>query len=691
MATANLFHREVKANKSPRNAFNVSYSTLFTSPCGMLLPSYVQEVKRGDKLKLGVTSLTRTAPVSTPAFMSFDEKTDFWFVPYRLIWSDYENWRLAQTFRNRTTSLMNVGRQNFLPFTSFQSFSLFFEQFTRSVVGSALMYNKVSPCSALRYLDLLGYAVPDIPNLFGTVDLSTSYLSTANVDDPTDSSNVLLKVVTYYNQLSTVTPVNYFRLAAFQCIYQHGYRNEEYEQLNPSAYNVDNLFANLTYDNSVSLQPAQGDEVISTPTWLSVSLRNMESSTSPNALTSKLGLRHLFAPRYKNWRKDVFTSAKPENGFYSSPTGVSTGLQIDYNTGNVSDSSSTYGTGFYWPTKDTSHLQAGNGEVTDDNPQRYNPLNGLISGDDYNYGQLDWTYQTDGSNAANVVSRLYTEVAKTSAGSTLPGTTFLYPQNIRNLMAQDKFSRAAIYADKDISSQIRALFGENYTDHDTPQYLGSFSSNVSIDDVVAQAAGTAGDSSSILGELAGRVKQSDGKNEVFERSFSDDGVVIGVHYVMPRNNYDSSRLNKWNTKVSRFDYFYPQFDGLGYQPILCYERYIDSGQLIRGAHDSNINYFPQSLFGFVPRYYEYKQRTNEIHSTFQNHQPDFSWTLSNNGINSDTYSSASFGNYKILPNITDRIFNVAWNGSNATDPFQHYFYYDATLVSDMEVYGTPSL
>lgn len=676
MATANLFNREVRANKSPRNAFNVSYSSLFTSPCGMLLPSYVQEVKRGDKLKLGVSSLTRTSPVSTPAFMSFDEKTDFWFVPYELIWSDYNNWRLAQTFRDRTTALMQAGAQNFLPYTSFSAIGKYFQNFTRSAVGLSVSYVSPSACSAIRYLDLLGYSIPDKFNLFNDLSLDSVY-----VEDAED--NLLFDISNYYTHLANYTPCNYFRLAAFQCIYMHGYRNEEYEQLDPSFYNVDNLFSGLIKDNNVSIPVT--DFEISTPCWLDTSLGRNTSGSQVDGLNSRIALRKLFYPRYKNWRKDVFTSAKPSDGFYHANS-FRTGLEIDYNTGNSSSSSSTYGSGFYWPTHDANHYVSPDGLPIDGNSDRYNPTSTISEGKGYNDLRNDWTYQTDGSNAANVVSRLFTQL---SSGNPKAGTTFLYPQNIRNLMAQDKFSRSAIYADKDIVSQMRALFGDDYTDECKPFYLGSYSSNVSIDDVVAQAAGTAGDASSILGELAGRVKQSDGKNEVFERSFNKDGVVIGVHYVMPRNNYDSYRLNKWNTKISRFDYFYPQFDGLGYQPVLNYERFIDSTYLV--DDNPSTSYYPNALFGFAPRYYEYKQRTNEVHSTFQKGQPDSAWTLSNNGIDNDVFSSSIFGNYKVLPTITDRIFNVAWNGSNATDPFQHYYFFDATLVSDMEIYGTPSL
>lgn len=664
MATAELFNREVRANKSPRNAFSMSYGSLFTSPCGQLLPTYVQEVKKGDKLKLGVSSLTRTSPVVTPAFMSFDEKTDFWFVPYRLIWSDYDAWRLGQTYRHKTTDLAGVGAQNYLPYTNFSSIGDYFESFRKSRTSPF----SDGPETALRYLDLLMYSVPDL------VDIS--YIGFDSVYVPNSGgSEVLLNISHYYSRMSEFAPCNYFRLAAFQCIYMHCYRNDEYEVMDPSYYNCDNLFANLVGSNSTEFS---GNNLSDNVHLVLISPLDSQQKI-PGGINDRITLSKLFTPRFKNWRKDIFTSAKPDSGF-----NVQTGSQIGTNL--LSGSSSTYGTGFYWPTSDPDRRFPLDGTQTDMISSLYprNPLNIRSSEAGYDADRIDWTYQTDGSNPANVVSRLYVQAADSSKGTV--SMAFLYPQNIRNLMAQDKFSRAALYAKKDISAQFKALFGENYTDPNDPIYLGSYSASVQIDDVTAQSAGTAesgpNSSTSILGELAGKVKQGGDDGNVFERSFDSDGIVIGVHYVMPRNNYDSYRLSRWNTKISRFDYFYPQFDGLGLQPILTHERYIGSRT---GAT------WASSLFGFAPRYHEYKQRVNEVHSTFQSGQPDFSWTLVNNGYYRSAITAASPYVYKIIPTITDSIFATAYDGSMATDPFQHYYYYNATLVSDMEVYGTPSL
>lgn len=668
MAKAQLFSREVAANKSPRNAFNMSYSTLFNSPAGQILPTYVQEVQRGDKLILGATNLTRTIPLVTPAFMSFDEKTDFWFVPYRLLWSDWENWKIGQTYQYRTTNLKGAGIQNFLPFTTYSSLASALQSMStlNSVQTSTpRLYYEANGPTALRYLDLLGYSLPKLDSFYALSNVSLRDFYVAD-----DRENPYYLAVEYYKLLTDVTPINYFRLAAFQCIYMHGYRNEEYEVLDPSYYNMDNLFQNLQYDNSINSEQS----TLSSPHFLTL------DSNDSNNMNRRISWSKLFTPRFKNWRRDVFTSAHPDAGF-----NLSTGLQIGTDT---SAQSNSYGSAFYWSTKDEERFFTDSFSTTDNAVDRYNPIADIYGADvSYDAFRKDWTFQYNGSSPANVVQQLVTQMKDENYG-----LTFLYPQNVRNLMAQDKFSRSVMYADKNLSSQIKALFGEEYVDPHRPIYLGSYSNSVQIDDVTATADGVSNaDTTSIVGQLAGKVKQAGQDGKIFEREFKDDGVVIGVHYVMPRNNYDSYRINKWNTKLSRFDFFFPQFDGLGFQPLLAYERNLPKFTLQETELSSMATVIKNSssLYGFSPRYYEYKQRTNEVHGSFQAEQPDFDWTLTNNPAMS--YSASDFANYKISPYITNRIFQSDYDGSPAADPFQHYYYYDVTLVSNMEVYGTPSI
>lgn len=619
MSVANIFNRDVEANKGPRNVFDVGYSSIFSTPCGMLLPAYVEDVKQGDKLSLSCSSVCRTRPVNTSAFMAFDERVDFWYVPYYLIWSAYEQWRLSQTFPHSTTSLTQVGNQEFLPSTSWES--LMKAVLAIPSRSSSSVFDAPSLPYALRILDMLGYgALPVTEYSQITENFSTSGTVYTTLSAALTAFCSSMENSGFY--------LNYFRLAAFQCIYMHGYRNEEYEQLDPTFYNCDSLFQ--TSENRQvpdNTRPVTGS--VSTPGNLTY--------TNP-AETFKISFSRLFTPRYKNWRKDLFTSLKPDSGFSS------------VSSAQIPNPMS--GTSFSWPSSLPSPV-----------------------------GQYSDQFTTADSKTANLPVQLLA----------VDGTdAYLYSQNIYNLLAQDKFSRSMIYADKNYRDQMKAVFG-SYDDDDLhlPQYLGSYSCDVSISDVVATSAGSDSDSdpsTSILGQIAGK-GYGNNSDKVFERQFPKDGVVIGVHYIMPRNNYDSYRVNRFNTKISRFDYYYPQFDGLGLQPVFAYER-----NTFNGVGDMDQLPDPvaaNTLLGFAPRYFEYKTRQSETHCSFMAGQPDYDWTLSNNAFG--IASGSSPYNYKINPYITDRLFTVGYDTSIQTDPFICYFSFECNRVSNMEIFGTPSL
>lgn len=624
MSTVQLFKRDVKANSSPRNAFDISYSSIFSSPCGLILPCYIEDVKAKDKIKLNATSVCRTRPVNTSAFMQFDEVVDFFYVPYRLIWSAYNQWRLSQSFPHSSSSLYNVGNQYLLPHCTWTNVYSGLKLINNSSnkLETAFLSPNVPDC--LRLLDLLNYGAIPSSNFS-----SHSFEQSLDANSELDSAFNKL----YTKMDNSGLRFNYFRLAAYQCVYQHAFRNVEYEPMDASYYNCDSLF----------LQGADA------PTPINDS--QLSRSTPVNLLWSPVGvqsnvinLRKLFTPRYKNYRDDLFTKLKPQSGFDSSTMPL---IPIQGDPG-------ANGSSFDWPI-DPSLLP--------------------VTPETLDFDLL----QKTPANTANPVMPLPVS----------NDVTFMYAQNIYQLLARDKFARSMVYADKTYASQMKALFGvtDTYDEH-KPQYLGSFNNSVSISDVVATGAGSDGEgvnaSTSVLGEIAGK-GYGNTSNKVFERTFDEDGIVIGMHYIMPRNNYDSYRTNKFNTKVSRFDYFYPQFDGLGLQPTFSYERGLFGGEITAEPTILSIT----GVLGYSPRYYEYKTRQSETHGSFQSFQPDYDWTLSNNIFNIE--NGANYLNYKINPCITDRLFTVKYDGSMQTDPFICYFHFDATRVSDLEAFGTPSL
>lgn len=74
----------------PRSKFDRShgYKTSFDS--GKLIPFYWDEVLPGDVHKVGVTTLARLATPIVPIMDNFWAETFFFFVPYRLLWTNWE-------------------------------------------------------------------------------------------------------------------------------------------------------------------------------------------------------------------------------------------------------------------------------------------------------------------------------------------------------------------------------------------------------------------------------------------------------------------------------------------------------------------------------------------------------------------------------------------------------------------------
>jgi hypothetical protein len=80
----------------PRSKFDRShgYKTSFDS--GKLIPFYWDEVLPGDVHKVGVTTLARLATPIVPIMDNFWAETFFFFVPYRLLWTNWEKFCGAQ-------------------------------------------------------------------------------------------------------------------------------------------------------------------------------------------------------------------------------------------------------------------------------------------------------------------------------------------------------------------------------------------------------------------------------------------------------------------------------------------------------------------------------------------------------------------------------------------------------------------
>lgn len=89
MKKRNIFSRV--SNLSPgRSVFDLSYSKLFTCDMGMLIPVMADEVVPGDIFKIGNQIVIRFQPLVAPILHEINVYVHYFFVPYRLLWDEWE-------------------------------------------------------------------------------------------------------------------------------------------------------------------------------------------------------------------------------------------------------------------------------------------------------------------------------------------------------------------------------------------------------------------------------------------------------------------------------------------------------------------------------------------------------------------------------------------------------------------------
>jgi len=85
----NLFN-SIKLTKPQKNSFDLSHDVKLSTKMGQLTPILTLECVPGDKFTLGCESLVRFAPLIAPVMHRMDVSMHYFFVPNRILWSNWE-------------------------------------------------------------------------------------------------------------------------------------------------------------------------------------------------------------------------------------------------------------------------------------------------------------------------------------------------------------------------------------------------------------------------------------------------------------------------------------------------------------------------------------------------------------------------------------------------------------------------
>lgn len=82
----------VKISKPTTSAFDLSHDVKLSLNMGELVPVLAMECLPGDRVRIGSENLCRLAPMLAPMMHRVDVRVEYFFVPNRLVWQNWEKW-----------------------------------------------------------------------------------------------------------------------------------------------------------------------------------------------------------------------------------------------------------------------------------------------------------------------------------------------------------------------------------------------------------------------------------------------------------------------------------------------------------------------------------------------------------------------------------------------------------------------
>ena len=602
-------------NHPHKAGFDIGSKNLFTAKVGELLPVYWDMAIPGCDYDIDLAYFTRTRPVQTAAYTRVREYFDFYAVPCDLLWKSFDSaviqmGTVAPVQSKTLLDPLTVGTD--IPWCTLLDLStaLFYAGgntplgTTISVpsgFGNIFGYNRGDTSfKLLRYLNYGNFVNPPSVSIGNSSNRwwNTSFTSS--------------DVPNYSQKYSRNVAVSLFPLLAYQKIYQDFFRWSQWENADPTSYNVDyytgsgNLFGNAGIASAI-----------------------------PN--TSQYWKRdNMFSLRYCNWNKDMFMGLLPNSQF-----------------GDVAVVSGVEGIDTFVPVEVFNSIN----ETNIKNP----PLNGTHTP----------VFTNDAMTSDTTPSQIRVSGASgtpsSAAGSALGVRSLLGGEfsilALRQAEALQKWKEITQSVDTNYRDQIKAHFGIN-----TPasmshmaQYIGGIARNLDISEVVNNNLSETGSEAVIYGKGVGT-----GTGKMRYHTGSQYCIIMCIYHAMPLLDYAISGQDPQLLCTSVEDLPIPEFDNIGMEAVPAVTLFNSN------AFDNDL----ESTFDFLgynPRYWPWKSKIDRIHGAFTTTLKDWVAPIDDFYLNKwfasggASKASISWPFFKVNPNTLDSIFAVAADSTWDTD------------------------
>ncbi|MBR6292844.1 MAG: hypothetical protein IKR33_08610 [Bacteroidales bacterium] len=148
---------------------------------------------------------------------------------------------------------------------------------------------------------------------------------------------------------------------------------------------------------------------------------------------------------------------------------------------------------------------------------------------------------------------------------------------------------------------------------DMPEFIGGFSRDVQVSTVVSSA-DTLGSDGLSLGDYGGFAQLVGGSKSPVRHFCDDHGFIIGILSVVPTPCYSQLLPKQMIAPTSYLDYYFPEFDQIGYQPI-TYKEVAPIQSFLDSLTDPNKRL--EDTFGYQRPNYDLVGDVDEVHGLFR--------------------------------------------------------------------------
>lgn len=434
----------------------------------------------------------------------------------------------------------------------------------------------------------------------------------------------------------------------------------------------DNKFQkNFTHDIFVSLFPLAAYQKIymdfyrytqwekNKPWCYNFDYLSYGGSASDSSLVDISNLNHddcIFTLRYANYPKDIFHGLLPKSQYGDVATVTTSDAYISTNVsgGTVNGSTVTV-------TDGSKPVQVGKSSSAN-----------------------QFTLQGNLSTGSNLV----VDTPSINLGnSNLNISAFLtkYPSfdvlQLRKAQALQRWSEITESGSYDVTDQMKKHWNVNIPDalSDRCRFIGSSKGTITISEVVNSTLTTKDDVPDIKGKGIGS------SSDYTEFNTDEFGVLMCIYHAVPDIDYNLNRQSFATQRVAYSSFAIPEFDQLGLEAVYA-------SDLINSSVFYNSD--PRQLFGYSPRYWQYKTNVDIVNGVFTTTHPDWCPSFGYKQLKYfyDTSRKkfdvgASF--FKVDPRLLDNLFGINVDNTVDSDTFYCVADFDITVVRNLDRTGLP--